>query len=69
MTSACAPNKAATDQATLCEQMLSVRIQSSVDFEIVSEISGIETFTSGTALRNRARRRELVGKSSKSSTS
>jgi len=56
MTSACAPNKAATDQATLCEQMLSVRIQSSVDFEIVSEISGIETFTSGTALRNRARR-------------
>jgi len=33
-----------------------------VDFEIVSEISDIETFASGTALRDRARLRKFYGR-------
>ena len=33
-----------------------------MDFEIVSEISGIETFASGTAVRDRARLRKFYGR-------
>ena len=33
-----------------------------MDFEIVSEISGIETFASGTAVRDRARLRKIYGR-------